>query len=104
QFSPESFEIPLFTIRHSSNLITGNVKIPLNLQQGKKTPLNLDQPFDLNIRTEKFALATLQPNPNQPQLTGSAELQMQASKTLRNPFVEIRAAARGIRSPAVSSL
>ena len=36
RFSPQSFEIPELNIRRNGNTISGNVKIPLDLQSGQK--------------------------------------------------------------------
>ena len=100
RLTPEFLEIPALTISKNGNTIVGNVKVPVRLDA--KTPLNLDGPLDINIRADKISLASLQST--NPQVTGTVDLQIQASKTLRDPFVEISTTARDIRVSSLPSL
>jgi autotransporter translocation and assembly factor TamB len=100
-FSPEVLEISSLSIRKNGNAISGNLKIPLDLRPGQKIPLALDQPIDVNLRGDKITLASFQPG--KPSVTGTLGVQLQASKTLRNPLIEFTASAKDVRSPAVSS-
>jgi autotransporter translocation and assembly factor TamB len=102
RFSPRLFEIPALNIRKNGNKITGSAKIPLNLQPGEKVPLDLDQPFDINIQADKIALSSFQPD--KPQVTGTIAFQLQASQTLRDPLMQFTASARDVRATAVSNL
>jgi hypothetical protein len=101
RLSPDFLEIPALTITKSGNTITGNVKIPVTLGSNAKTPLNLDGPLEINIRADKISLASFQP---QPQVTGAVGFQIQASKTLRDPLIEITTTARDVRASSISSL
>jgi autotransporter translocation and assembly factor TamB len=100
--SPQFLEIPALNIRRNGNTITGNVKIPLNFQPGAASPLDLDQPIDVKIESEKIALSSFQSD--KPQITGTIGFQLQASQTLRNPLVQLAASARDVRITSVSSL
>jgi autotransporter translocation and assembly factor TamB len=102
RLSPQSFEIPQLNIRRNGNTITGNVKIPLDLQSGKKVPLDLDQPLDINIEGDKIALGSFQSG--KPQVTGTVGFRLQASQALRDPIIQFTASARDIRATSVSSL
>ena len=102
RFSPRLLEIPALNIRKSGNTITGSIKIPLDLQPGKKVPLDLDQPVDIKIQADKIALSSFQPG--KPQLTGTIAFQLQASQTLRDPLLQFTASARDVRTTAVSNL
>jgi autotransporter translocation and assembly factor TamB len=101
-FSPQTLAIPSLNIRKNGNTVIGNLKIPLDLRPGQKTPLALDQPIEVNIRAGKIGLASLQPG--KPQVTGSLGVQLQASKTLADPLIEFKASARDVRTTAVSNL
>jgi autotransporter translocation and assembly factor TamB len=101
-FDPQTLAIPSFAIRKSGNAIIGNLKIPLDLRSDQKTPLALDRPVEVSIRADKIALASFQPA--KPQVTGSLGFQLQASKTLGDPLIELTASARDVRTTAVSSL
>jgi hypothetical protein len=100
--SPDLFEIPELTISKNGNKITGNVKIPIALGGNAKSPLNLDGPLDVNIRADKIALASLQSG--KAAVTGTAGLQFQASKTLRDPLVELRTSANDVRAVSAPAL
>ena len=102
RFSPQALEIPSLNVRKSGNALTGNLKIPLDLRPGRKTPLALDDPVEVNVRAEKINLASLQPG--KPAVTGALGVQLQASKTLRDPLIEFTASARDIKANAASSL
>jgi autotransporter translocation and assembly factor TamB len=102
KFTPQTLAIPSLSIRKNGNAATGNLKIPLDLRPGQKTPLALDQPVEVNIRADKIGLASLQPG--KPLVTGSLGFQLQASKTLEDPLIEFTASARDIRTTAVSNL
>ena len=102
RFNPRLLEIPALNISKNGNRITGNVKIPLNLQPGEKIPLDLDQPIDISIRADSIALSSFQPD--KPQVTGTIGFQLQASQTLRDPLVQFTASARDVRTTAVSNL
>jgi autotransporter translocation and assembly factor TamB len=102
RFSPRFLEVPSINIRKNGNTVTGNVKIPLNLAPGAESPLDLDQPIDIKIGSDKIALNSFQPN--KPQVTGTLGFQLQASQTLRNPLVEFTASARDVRMTSVSNL
>ncbi len=102
KFTPQSFEISDLNITRNGNAIRGNVKIPLDLQSGQKLPLGLDQPVDINIQSDKIALASLQPG--KPQVTGTVGFQLQASQTFRNPVIQFTASARDIKTSSASSL
>ena len=101
-FTPQTLAIPSLSIRKNGNAAIGNLKIPLDLRPGQKTPLALDQPVEVNIRADKIGLASLQPG--KPQVTGSLGFQLQASKTLEDPLIEFTASARDVRTTAVSNL
>jgi hypothetical protein len=101
RLSSEFFEIPTLTVAKNGNSITGNVKIPVNLQKDSKSPLNLDGPLYVDIRADKIALASFQPG--KAAMTGTVGFRVQASKTARDPQVEISAQARDIRASAVPS-
>jgi hypothetical protein len=98
--TPELLEIPSLTVRKNQDTIAGNVKIPLHLENGA-TAVDLDKPLELNIHSDRVNLATLQSK--QPQVTGTVALDIHASKTLRDPLVEMTTTARDIRSRAASS-
>ncbi len=102
RFSPQWFEIPELNVRRSGNTIHGNVKIPLDLQSGRKVPLDLNQPVDVNIQCDRVALDSLQSG--KPQVTGTLGFRLQASQTLGNPLIQFTATARDIRATSVSSL
>jgi hypothetical protein len=102
RFSPQWFEIPELNIRRSGNTIRGNAKIPLDLQSGRKVPLDLNQPVDVNILCDRIALDSLQSG--KPQMTGSLGFRLQASQTLANPVIQFTATARDIRTTSVSNL
>ena len=102
RLSPESLEIPYLTIRKNQNVIAGNAKIPLNLEGGAKTAVDLDKPLEVNFRSDRIDLASLQPQ--QPQINGTVAFDIRASKTLRDPLVEMTTTARDVRSRAASSL
>ncbi len=102
RFSPQLFEIPELNIRRNGNLITGNIKIPLDFQTGRTVPLDLDRPVDINIQGDKVLLASLQPA--KPTVTGTVGFRIQASQTLRDPLIQFTASARDIRTTSVSSL
>ena len=102
RFSPKLFEIPALNIRRSGNAITGNLKIPLDLESGRKVPLDLDQPIEIKLQADKVALASFQPG--KPQVTGMVGFQLQASKTLRDPLIQFTASARDVRTTSVSGL
>jgi autotransporter translocation and assembly factor TamB len=102
RFSPQSFEIPELNIRRNGNTITGNAKIPLDLQSGKKVPLDLDQPVDINIEGDKIALDSFQSG--KPQVRGTVGFRLQASQALRDPTIQFTASAREIRATSISSL
>jgi autotransporter translocation and assembly factor TamB len=102
RFSPQWFEIPELNIRRNGNTIRGNVKIPLDLQSGRKVPFDLNQPVDVNIQCDKIALDSLQTG--KPQVTGSLGFRLQASQTLGNPLIQFTTTARDIRTTSVSSL
>ncbi len=102
RFNPQTFEIPKLAIRRSGNTISGNFKIPLNLQSGQKVPLDLDQPVVIDVGGDKISLATFQSG--KPQVTGTAGFRIQASQTLRDPLITFTANARDIRTTSVSSL
>ena len=101
-FTPQTLAISSLSIRKNGNAVIGTLKIPLDLRPGQKTPLALDQPVEVSIRADKIGLASLQAE--KPKVTGSLGFQLQASKTLRDPLIELTASARDIRAPAVSSL
>ena len=71
RFSPQWFEIPELNIRRNGNTIRGNVKIPLDLQSGRKVPFDLNQPVDVNIQCDRIALDSLQSG--KPQVTGTSD-------------------------------
>jgi autotransporter translocation and assembly factor TamB len=102
RFNPQSFEIPQLTIRKNGNTISGNLKIPLDLQSGRKVPLDLDQPVDVNIQGDKITLGSFQAG--KPAVTGTIGFQLQAAQTLRNPLIQFTASARDVRTTSVSSL
>ncbi|HEY0792211.1 MAG TPA: translocation/assembly module TamB domain-containing protein [Chthoniobacterales bacterium] len=102
RFSPQWLELPHLSITKSGNAITGEVKVPLNLSPGAKLPVDLDRPLQVNVRTDKISLASLQPQ--KPQVTGEVAFQVQASKTLRDPLMQVQVSVRDVRSPAVSAL
>ena len=102
RFSPQLFEIPELNIRRNGNTISGNVKIPLNLQSGQKAPFDLDRPVDINIQGDKIALDSFQSG--KPQVTGTVGFRLQASQALRDPLIQFTASARDIRTTSVSSL
>ncbi|MBV8331007.1 MAG: translocation/assembly module TamB domain-containing protein [Verrucomicrobia bacterium] len=102
QFSPELLQIPKLVVRRSGNTVNGTVKIPLDLRPGKKVPLNLDQPFEINIAGDKIVLASFQTG--KPQLTGTVGFRLQASQTLRDPLVQLTATARDIKTASISRL
>jgi hypothetical protein len=102
QFSPELLQIPKLVIRRSGNTVNGTVKIPLDLRPGKKVPLNLDQPFEINIAGDKIVLASFQTG--KPQLTGTVGFRFQGSQTLRDPLIQVVATARDIKTASVSKL
>ena len=102
RFSPQWFEIPNLNIRRSGNTISGNVKIPLDLQSGRKIPLALDQPVDINLLADRISLASLQPG--NAQVTGSVGFRLQASQALRDPLIQFTASARDVKTTSVSSL
>jgi hypothetical protein len=102
RFSPQALEIPSLNLRKNGNAVIGNLRIPLDFRSDQKTPLAIDQPVEVNIRADKIGLASLQSG--KPQVTGTVGFQLQASKTLRDPLIELTATARDIRATAVSSL
>jgi autotransporter translocation and assembly factor TamB len=102
RFSPQFLEVPSINIRKNGNTVTGNVKIPLNLQPGAKFPLDLDQPVELKIGSDKIALCSFQPA--KPQVAGAIGFQLQASQTLRDPLVQFTASATGVRVTSMSAL
>jgi autotransporter translocation and assembly factor TamB len=102
KFNPQALEIPSLNLSKNGNAVVGNLKIPLDFRADQKTPLALDQPFEVNLHADKIGLASLQPG--KPQVTGTVGLQLQASKTLRDPLIELTATARDIRTAAVSNL
>jgi autotransporter translocation and assembly factor TamB len=102
RLNPQWFEIPELNIRRNGNTIRGNVKIPLDFQSGRKVPLNLDQPIDIQLQGDKIALQSFQPG--RPQVTGSVGFQLQASQALRDPSIQFTVSARDIRATNVSSL
>jgi autotransporter translocation and assembly factor TamB len=102
RFNPQSFEIPELNIRRNGNTISGNIKIPLDLQPGRKVPLDLDQPIDIHIQGDKIALDSFQSG--KPQVTGTVGFQLQASQALRDPLIQFTASARDIKTTSVSSL
>jgi autotransporter translocation and assembly factor TamB len=102
RFSPQWFEIPELNIRRSGNTIRGNVKIPLDLQSGRKVPFDLNQPIDVNIQCDRIALDSLQTG--KPQVTGTVGFRLQASQSLGNPLIQFTTTARDIRTTSVSSL
>jgi TamB, inner membrane protein subunit of TAM complex len=102
RFNPQSFEIPDLNIRRNGNTISGNVKIPLDLQSGRKVPLDLDQPVNINLQADKIALESFQSG--KPQVTGNLGFRIQASQALRDPLIQFTASARDIRTSSVSSL
>ncbi len=102
RFNPQWFEIPELNIRRNGNTIRGNVKIPLDLQSGRKVPFDLNQPVDVNIQCDKVSLDSLQSG--KPQVTGTLGFRLQASQALGNPLIQFTATARDIRSTSVSSL
>jgi autotransporter translocation and assembly factor TamB len=102
RFTPQALEIPSLNLSKNGNAVIGNLKIPFDFRPDQKTPLALDQPVEVNIRADKIGLASLQPG--KPQVTGTVGFQLQASKTLRDPLIELTATARDIRTTAVSNL
>jgi autotransporter translocation and assembly factor TamB len=102
RFSPQLFEIPELSIRRSGNAISGNVKIPLDLQSGRTVPLDLEQPVDINLECDKITLDSLQPG--KPQVTGTVGFRLQATQALRDPLIQFTASARDIRTTSVSTL
>ncbi|MBV8376734.1 MAG: translocation/assembly module TamB domain-containing protein [Verrucomicrobia bacterium] len=102
RFSPQWFEIPQLNIRRDGNAITGNLKIPLDLESGRKVPLALGQPIELDIQGNKIALNSFQTG--KPQVTGTIGFRLQASQTLQSPLIEFTANARDVRSTSISSL
>ena len=102
RFSPQLFEIPTLSIRRSGNTISGNAKIPLDLQSGRSVPLDLDQPIEVNLQGDKIVLDSFQQG--KPQVTGSVGFRLQASQALRDPMIQFTASARDIRTTSVSSL
>jgi autotransporter translocation and assembly factor TamB len=102
QFSPQLFEIPALSIRRSGNTISGNIKIPLDLQSGRSVPIDLDRPVDVNLQGDKIVLDSFQQG--KPQVTGSVGFRLQASRALRDPLIQFTASARDIRTTSVSSL
>jgi autotransporter translocation and assembly factor TamB len=100
--SPQAFEIPTLNIRRSGNTVTGNVKIPLDFGPGKKIPLDLDHPVNIDIAADKISLASLQTG--KPQVTGTVGFRIQAAQTLRDPLIQLIANARTIKSASVSNL
>jgi autotransporter translocation and assembly factor TamB len=100
RFDRRLLEIPALTISKNGNKITGSIKIPLNLDSGAK--VDLDGPVDLNLQADKISLSSFQPG--KPQVTGTVAFQIQASQTLRNPFLQLTASARDVRTTAVSTL
>jgi autotransporter translocation and assembly factor TamB len=101
RLSPELLEIPSLTVRKNQDVITGNAKVPLNLASGAKTAVDLDKPLEVSFHSDRINLATLQSQ--QPQLTGTVAFDIRASKTLRDPLVEMTTTVRDVRSRAVSS-
>ncbi|MBV9130020.1 MAG: translocation/assembly module TamB domain-containing protein, partial [Verrucomicrobia bacterium] len=102
RFSPQWLEIPELNIHRDGNAISGNAKVPLDLQSGRKIPLDLDRPIDVDIHGDKIALGSLQPG--KPQVTGTIGLRFTVSQTLQNPLIELTANARDVRTTSVSSL
>jgi hypothetical protein len=102
RFTPQLFEIPTLSIRRSGNTVSGNVKIPLDLQSGRSVPLDLDRPVDVNLQGDKIVLDSFQQG--KPQVTGSVGFRVLASQALRDPLIQFTASARDIRSTSVSSL
>ncbi len=101
RLSPELLEIPSLTVRKNQDVITGNAKVPLNLTAGAKTAVDLDKPLEVSFHSDRINLATLQSQ--KPQITGTVAFDIRASKTLRDPLVEMTTTVRDVRSPAVSS-
>ena len=102
KFNPQALEIPSLKLSKSGNAVVGNFKIPLDFGPNRKTPLALDEPFEANLRADKIGLASLQPG--KAQVTGTVGFQLQGSKTLRDPLIELTASARDVRATAVSNL
>jgi autotransporter translocation and assembly factor TamB len=102
RFSPQMFEIPELNVRRNGNTISGKVKIPLDFQSGRKIPLDLNQPVDINLQGEKIVLDSFQSG--KPQVTGTLGFRLQASQPLRDPLIQFTATARDIRTTSVSSL
>jgi hypothetical protein len=102
RLTPKTFEISKLNIRRSGNTISGTVKIPLNLEPGQKVPLDLDQPFAVDIGGDKISLASFQSG--KPQVTGTVGFRIQASQTLRDPSIQVMANARNIKAAGVSNL
>ena len=102
RFNPQLFEIPELKIRRSGNTVSGNIKIPLDLHSGRKVPLDLDQPVEINIQGDNISLASFQSG--KPQVTGTLGFRLQASQTLRDPLIQFTASARDIRTTSVSNL
>ncbi|MBV9491435.1 MAG: translocation/assembly module TamB domain-containing protein [Verrucomicrobia bacterium] len=100
--NPQQFEIPNLTLTKGGNAVTGRVRIPLDLRADAKVPVNLDQPMDVDLRATNVSLASFQGD--KPQVTGNIGVQLQASKTLRDPFLQFTTTVRDVRSPAVSAL
>lgn len=101
RLSPQLLEIPSLTVRKNQDVITGNVKVPLNLVNGAKTAVDLDKPLEVSFHSDRINLATLQSQ--QPQVTGTVGFDIRASKTLRDPLVEMTATVRDVRSRVASS-
>jgi autotransporter translocation and assembly factor TamB len=102
RFNPQLFEIPELKIRRSGNTVSGNIKIPLDLHSGRKDPLDLDQPVEINLQGDNISLASFQSG--KPQVTGTLGFRLQASQTLRDPSIQFTASARDIRTTSVSGL
>jgi autotransporter translocation and assembly factor TamB len=102
RLSPELLEIPSLTVRKNQDVITGNAKVPLNLASGAKTAVDLDKPLEASFHSDRINLATLQ-SQQQPQVTGTVAFDIRASKTLRDPLIEMTTTVRDVRSRIASS-